>query len=67
MPNTFTDHIYPDRTATGRCPILQRIIQNFKSITTRRINRVRHTPGGKVWQRNYFERTSGMSRLNRIR
>jgi len=31
------------------------IVGNFKSITTRRINRMRHTPGGQVWQRNYWE------------
>jgi REP element-mobilizing transposase RayT len=32
------------------------IVGNFKSITTRRINRMKHTPGGRVWQRNYWER-----------
>lgn len=32
------------------------IIQNFKSVTTRKINCLRSTTGGKVWQRNYFER-----------
>jgi REP element-mobilizing transposase RayT len=32
------------------------IVGNFKSITTRRINRMRHTPGGRVWLRNYWER-----------
>ncbi len=31
------------------------IIGNFKSITTRRANRVRKTPGQPVWQRNYYE------------
>ena len=31
------------------------IIGNFKSITTRRINQVRKTPGQPVWQRNYYE------------
>lgn len=31
------------------------IIGNFKSITTRRINQVRKTPGQSVWQRNYYE------------
>lgn len=42
----------PTGTASGS---LGAIIQNFKSITTRRINRLRHKPGGKVWQRNYYE------------
>jgi REP element-mobilizing transposase RayT len=31
------------------------IIQNFKSISTRKINQALHTPGAPVWQRNYFE------------
>jgi len=31
------------------------IIGNFKSTTTRRINQMRHTPGARVWQRNYWE------------
>jgi putative transposase len=32
------------------------IIGNFKSITTRRINQIRHSPGGAVWQRNFYDR-----------
>ncbi len=32
------------------------IIQNFKAVTTRKINRIRHTPGRTIWQRNYYER-----------
>jgi putative transposase len=31
------------------------IIGNFKSVTTRRINQIRKTPGMTVWQRNYYE------------
>jgi len=31
------------------------IVQNFKSISSRRINTWRNTPGGPVWQRNYYE------------
>lgn len=31
------------------------IIGNFKSITARKINSYRKTPGAPVWQRNYFE------------
>lgn len=31
------------------------IVGNYKSTTTRRINQMRHTPGGVVWQRNYWE------------
>lgn len=32
------------------------IVGNFKSVTTRRINRMRHIRGGRVWQRGYWER-----------
>ncbi len=31
------------------------ILQNFKSVVTKRINRLRETPGAPVWQRNYYE------------
>lgn len=31
------------------------IIQNYKSISTRRINSMLHTPGNHIWQRNYYE------------
>jgi REP element-mobilizing transposase RayT len=31
------------------------IVQNFKSVTARKINIQRHTPGVPVWQRNYYE------------
>ena len=44
------------------------IVGNFKSVTTRRINRVRHTPGDRVWQRNYYEHVvRGERALLRIR
>ena len=32
------------------------IIGNYKSLVTRRINNIRRTPGGQVWQRGYYER-----------
>jgi hypothetical protein len=32
------------------------IVGNFKSVTTRRINQIRHTSGGSVWQRNFYDR-----------
>ena len=35
---------------------LNAIIQNFKSISTRKINQARNTPGNKIWQRDYYER-----------
>jgi len=31
------------------------IVQNLKSLTTRKINQRRGTPGLPVWQRNYYE------------
>ena len=31
------------------------IVQNFKSVTTRKINPIRGTPGMPLWQRNYYE------------
>lgn len=34
---------------------LPAIVQNFKSITSRRINAGRGTPGVRFWQRNYWE------------
>lgn len=32
------------------------IMAQFKSMATKRINIIRDTPGGPVWQRNYYER-----------
>jgi REP element-mobilizing transposase RayT len=31
------------------------MVGSFKSAATRRINRMRHTPGATLWQRNYYE------------
>ncbi len=50
-----------DKTAPAERPTgppsgsLGAIIGNFKSITARRINRLRKTPGKPIWQRNYYE------------
>jgi REP element-mobilizing transposase RayT len=47
--------------AHGRAPLqrppksLGSLVAGFKSITTKRINELRHTPGEPVWQRNYYE------------
>ena len=44
------------------------IVGNFKSVVTRRINRIRKTPGEPVWQRNYYERIIRNEReLNAVR
>ncbi len=34
---------------------LSAIIQNFKSITSRKINRMKSLPNAKLWQRNFYE------------
>ncbi|WP_416676645.1 transposase [Egbenema bharatensis] len=31
------------------------IVQNFKSVSTRKINQICQTPGTPIWQRNYYE------------
>jgi REP-associated tyrosine transposase len=42
--------------AKGTVPdSLAAIIQNYKSVSTRKINKMMSNPGGKVWQRNYYE------------
>jgi len=44
------------------------IIGSFKAASARRSNQVRHTPGGAVWQRSYFEHIVRNERaLQRIR
>jgi putative transposase len=44
------------------------IIQNLKSVSTRRINRLDRLPGRRVWQRNYWERVvRDEAELDRIR
>ncbi len=47
---------------------LSAIMQNFQSVTTRKINRIRKTPGLKLWQRNFWEHIiRNENDLNRIR
>jgi putative transposase len=44
------------------------IVGNFKSVSARRINGVRHMAGMRVWQRNYYEHVIRSERaLQRIR
>jgi REP element-mobilizing transposase RayT len=31
------------------------LIGAFKTVSTKRLNMMRHTPGVQVWQRNYYE------------
>ena len=47
---------------------LSAIIQNFKSVSSRHVNRLYFKPGNKIWQRNYYERIIRNAReLNAIR
>lgn len=44
------------------------IVGNFKSVTTRRVNNMRHATGTTIWQRNYYEHiVRNEKELNRIR
>jgi putative transposase len=44
------------------------IIQNFKSVSTRKVNKIYYERGNKIWQRNYFERIiRNEAELNAIR
>jgi putative transposase len=56
------------RIASTKRKTLGRLIGALKTVSTRRINDVRSTPGAKVWQRNYCERVvrNGL-RLRRVR
>lgn len=57
-----THPISPRKPRSTAAPVgpaprsLGAIIGAFKSGTTRRINRLRGTPGATVWQRDYYER-----------
>ena len=47
---------------------LSAIMQNYISITTRKINQIRNTPGEKLWQRNFYEHIiRNEKELNQIR
>ena len=66
--------ILPDASPIPSRPVgvtpgsLGAIVGNFKSLTTRQINNLRRTPGGRVWQRGYYERIVRNEReLNAIR
>ncbi len=65
----------PDRSANAsplrpgtQANSLGAIVQNFKSVSTRKINQLRGTAGLTIWQRNYYEHIiRGENELNRIR
>jgi REP element-mobilizing transposase RayT len=58
----------PPATSNGTAPgSLAAIVQNFKSVTARKINQARQIPAAPVWQRNYYERVvRDEVELNRI-
>ena len=45
-----------ERTHAVKRKALGNLIAAFKTVSTKRINDIRGTPGGRVWQRNYYER-----------
>jgi REP element-mobilizing transposase RayT len=56
--------IFRYHRATGRSPLrphgpksksIGALVAGFKSVVTKRINEIRHTPSLKIWQRNYYE------------
>ena len=55
MPALSKADASPLRVVGTQSGSLSAIIQNFKSISSRRLNAVRSTPGVPIWQRNYYE------------
>lgn len=45
----------PTPTPEGRRKPLGQLIGAFKTVSTKRINNIRETPGTPIWQRNYYE------------
>ncbi|GAB4343335.1 MAG: hypothetical protein Kow0099_21640 [Candidatus Abyssubacteria bacterium] len=45
----------PAPTANRAAHGLPEIVRAFKTFSSRRINELRHTPGARLWQRNYYE------------
>ena len=58
----------PERFGRPVSGSLPTIVRSFKSVSTKRINRIRSTPGTPVWQRNYYERViRSEAELDRVR
>ena len=65
MPNHFHGIIVISEKVGQRCPSLQKIIQGFKSITTRNCFNYGYT---HIWQRGYYEHIiRGEKELDEIR
>ncbi|MGH7865902.1 MAG: transposase [Candidatus Binataceae bacterium] len=73
MPNhihgiLITGHLGGSRTAPTTHKPLGRLLGAFKTVSSKRINLVRGTPGAPLWQRNYYERViRSEEELQRIR
>jgi putative transposase len=52
LPNPNVAPIQPNGTQPGT---IAAIMQNFKSVSTRRINQLQNSAGRPLWQRNYYE------------
>ena len=50
-----TDNIIKINPHGTKSQSLPAIIQNYKSISTRKINTLNKSPGNIIWQRNYYE------------
>jgi len=57
MPNHFHALLHIKHNIES-CPNggVSSIVRDFKSSTTRKINELRQTPGGRVWQRSYWDK-----------
>ncbi len=67
LRDTVGAGLRPAPTETKRSP-LSEIVRGFKSFSARRINQLRNTSGGAVWQRNYYEHViRNQAGLNSIR
>jgi REP element-mobilizing transposase RayT len=69
IERAVSDRSQPPSEPRGTRPgSLPAIVQNFKSVSTRRINQFYNTPNRRVWQEDYYERiVRGASAMNRIR
>lgn len=53
--NANASPLHGHRFNGTRSGLIGAIVQNFKSVSTRRINQIRKTAGIPIWQRNYYE------------
>ncbi len=69
--HTSNNLAVPQRSGLGIQVVsgsLGALVRSYKSMVTRRINKLRRTPGGTVWQRGYWERiVRNEGELNAIR